>query len=99
VSIAKGLSKKSPNQAAVTSGLEQLASAFEVLENQLDGHTYLLGEDFTVADVNLASTIREPGESGVAGIDVIALTPFPKVARWLDRCSDRPANHRVAALP
>jgi glutathione S-transferase len=58
-------------EPAVTSGLEQLARAFNVLENQLDGRTCLLGDDFTVADVNLASTIREPGELGVAGIDVI----------------------------
>jgi glutathione S-transferase len=55
-------------------------------------------EDFTVADLNLASTLREPGEQGVADISVIDLTPFPKVTGWLDRCSDRAANRRVAAL-
>lgn len=99
VRIAKGLSKKSPDQDAVTSGLEELASAFGVLESQLDGHTYLLGEEFTVADINLASTIREPGERGVAGIAGIDLAPFPKVTSWLDLCSNRPASRRVAALP
>jgi glutathione S-transferase len=99
VSIAKGLSRKSPVQAKVTSGLEQLAAAFSVLEKQLDGRTHLLGEDFTVADVNLASTIREPGEKGVAGIPVIDLTRFPNITRWLDLCGDRAANRRVAALP
>ena len=99
VSIGKGLSKKSPDQAAVVSGLEQLAGAFRVLEDQLDGRAYLWGEDFTVADLNLASTIREPGEQGVAGIPVIDLAPFPKIARWLDRCGERSANRRAAALP
>ena len=97
--IAKGLSKKSSDQEAVTSGLEQLAGVFGVLETQLDGRAHLLGEDFTVVDVNLASTIREPGEQGVAGIDVIDLAPFPEVATWLDRCGDRPANRRIPALP
>jgi Glutathione S-transferase, C-terminal domain len=39
-----------------------LAGALGVLQNQLEGRTYLLGESFTVADLNLASTLREPGE-------------------------------------
>jgi len=98
VSIGRGFSKKSPDQAAVASGLEQLAAAFCVLEGQLDGRACLLGEVFTVADLNLASTIREPGEQGVAGIAAIELTSFPKVARWLDHCGDRHANRRVVAL-
>jgi glutathione S-transferase len=99
VSIDKGLSKNSPDGAAVTLGVEQLSKALSLLENQLDGRTYLLGEVFSVADINLVSTIREPGEQGVAGITAISLTPFPNVARWLDHCSDRPANRRVAAFP
>lgn len=99
VRIAKGLSKRSPDQPAVSQGLEQLACAFEVLETNLNNHAYLSGDDFTVADVNLASTIREPGEQGVSGIHEVDLAPFPKVAAWLDRCGDRSANRRVATLP
>jgi glutathione S-transferase len=49
-------------------------------------------------DLNLASTLREPGEEGISGIAAIDLAPFPNVAGWLDRCSARPANLRVAAL-
>jgi glutathione S-transferase len=98
INIAKGLSKKSSDPAAVASGLQQLAGALGVLQNQLDGGACLLGEDFTVADLNLASTLREPGEQGVADISVIDLAPFPKVTGWLDRCGDRAANRRVAAL-
>jgi glutathione S-transferase len=99
VGIAKGPSNKGPDQAAVSSELQQLAGAFRVLENQVDGRSYLLGETFSVADLNLASTLREPGEESVGGIDAIDLNPFPGIARWLDLCSQRPANRRVAALP
>jgi glutathione S-transferase len=99
VSIGRALSKKPRDEAAVSTGLEQLAAAFGVLENQLDGRAYLLGEEFTVADVNLAATIREPGEQGVSGIAAIELAPFPSIARWLDCCGERSANRRVAALP
>jgi glutathione S-transferase len=99
ISIARGLSNKAPDQAAVSSGLEQLAGAFRVLEEQIDGRTYLLGETFSVADLNLASVLREPGEDSVGGIDAIDLNPFPGIMRWLDLCSRRPASRRVAALP
>lgn len=96
--IAKGLSTQSPNQAAVASDLEQLAAAFRVLDDKLENSACLLGDAFTVADLNLASTIREPGEEGVAGIAAIEVAPFPNVVRWLNSCGERPANRRVAAL-
>jgi glutathione S-transferase len=99
VSIARGLSSKAPDQAAVASGLQQLAGAFAVLEQQIDRHAYLLGETFSVADLNLASVLREPGEDTIGGIDAIDLNPFPGIMRWLGLCSRRPANRRVAALP
>lgn len=98
VGIAGGLSPKSPDRARVSAGLEQLALALGVLEKHLDGRAYLLGEHFTAADVNLASTLREPGERGIASLEVIDLTPFPRVTRWLDLSCDRPAHRRVAAL-
>jgi glutathione S-transferase len=99
VSIARDLSNKGSDQAVVSSGLEQLAGAFRVLEGQIDGRTYLLGDTFSVTDLNLASILREPGEDSVGGIDAIDLEPFPGIVRWLDLCSRRPASRRVASLP
>jgi glutathione S-transferase len=99
VSIARGLSSKAPDQAAVAAGLEQLSSAFQVLEDQITGRTHLLGGAFSVADVNVASILREPGEDRVGGIEAIDLHPFPGIMRWLDLCAQRPASRRVAALP
>jgi glutathione S-transferase len=97
VSIAKGLSKKCPDPSAAVVGLEQLYAALRILEDRLNG-PYLLGNAFTVGDLNLASILREPGEDGVSGISTIDLAPFPNVARWLDCCSARPANSRVSSM-
>jgi glutathione S-transferase len=97
IRIAKGLSEKSPDPIAVAAELEQLSSALRILEDSLNDR-YLLGDDFTVADLNLASTLREPGEDGISGIAAIDLASFPNVGRWLDRCSARPANRRVASM-
>jgi len=98
ISIAKELSKQSSNPTAVAPGLEQLTAALRVLDDRLGNSRCLLGDAFTVADLNLASTIREPGEEGVAGIAAIEVAPFPNVLHWLDRCGERPANRHVATL-
>jgi len=97
VSIAKGFSKPSPDPSAATVVLEQFYAALHILEDRLSG-PYLLGDAFTVGDLNLVSILREPGEDGVSGISTIDLAPFPNVARWLDCCSARPANRRVDAM-
>jgi glutathione S-transferase len=96
VSIARGLSAKSPDPPAVAVALEQLGAVLRILEDRLH-QPFLLGDDFTAGDLNLASTLREPGEDGISGIAAIDLGPFPKVARWLDVCGARPANRRVAS--
>jgi glutathione S-transferase len=56
-----------------------------VLNGALEGRTYLLGDTFTVADLNLASVMSwaKPIKYDFA--------PFPNVAAWLDRCLSRPA--------
>ena len=46
---------------------------------------YLLGDDFTVADLNVASILAW---ARPAQIDI---SPFPKVAEWLKNCAERPA--------
>jgi glutathione S-transferase len=98
VSIAIALAKKPQDEEALTARLSQLAAALRILDDKLANSAHLLGEAFTVADLNLAATMREPGETGVADIEAIDLAPIANVARWLDRCGARPANRRVAKL-
>jgi glutathione S-transferase len=64
------------------SNFEQLCAALGILEDRLVG-PYILGDDFTVGDLNLASTLREPGEDGISGIAAMDPVPFPNVGRWL----------------
>ncbi len=60
-----------------------------VLEGTLVGRRYLLGADFTVADLNVAAILRW---AKVAGLD---FSSVPGVGRWLDDCFARPAYGRV----
>jgi glutathione S-transferase len=62
----------------------------KVLDGALAGQSYLLGEDFTVADLNVAAVISR-------AIDM-DMSATPRVGEWLKRCLDRPAARAAQAL-
>jgi GST-like protein len=66
---------------------------FEVLERQLGRHTYLAGDDFTIADI---ATWPWVGAYGWAGVSDEGL---PHLARWLALVGERPAVQRGRNLP
>ena len=70
--------------------LKVLEAPFKVLEGALAGRPYLLGEEFTVADLNVAAVI-----SRAVDMD---LSAAPRLARWLERCLERPAARTALAL-
>jgi glutathione S-transferase len=70
--------------------LKVLAPPFKVLDGALDGRSYLLGDAFTVADLNVAAVISR-------AIDM-DLSATPRVADWLKRCLERPAAREARAL-
>jgi glutathione S-transferase len=60
-----------------------------VLNEALAGHDYLVGNSFTVADLNVAG-ILVWGKMGR-----LNLSNHPEVARWFEACLARPAYGRV----
>jgi glutathione S-transferase len=79
--------QRDPGLAA--EGEAQLATPFGVLEGALRGRAYLLGESFSVADLNVASVL------GWAAIVRLDLGRWPLLAAWLGRCAERPAYRKV----
>jgi len=67
-------------------------AALEVMERHLDGHEYLAGEQFTIADIALYAYTQVAPE---AGFD---LGPYPAVGRWLERVGTQPGIVPMAAL-
>jgi glutathione S-transferase len=70
--------------------LKVLAGPFRVLDAAVARQHYLLGDDFTVADLNVAAVI-----SRAVDMDLSAV---PNLAAWLTRCLDRPAARTALAL-
>jgi glutathione S-transferase len=74
----------------VEKALAILAAPFAVLNRTLDGQAYLLGPDFSVADLNVAAVLARAHEMDLA--------KTPHVADWLRRCLDRPAGKKALGM-
>jgi glutathione S-transferase len=70
--------------------LKVLAAPFRVLDAAVARQQYLLGDDFTVADLNVAAVVSR-------AIDM-NLSAVPNLKSWLVRCLDRPAARKTLAL-
>ena len=70
--------------------LKVLAAPFKVLDAAVAEQDYLIGDDFTVADLNVAAVISR-------AIDM-DLSAVPNLSAWLARCLDRPAARDALAL-
>jgi len=70
--------------------LKVIAAPFKVLDAALAEKPYLLGGEFTVADLNVAAVI-----SRAVDMDLSAV---PNLKAWLTRCLERPAARAALAL-
>jgi glutathione S-transferase len=75
----------SRNPSAVAEAQKAVSKPFKVLNGALQGHDYLLGASFTVADLNVASVCTW------ARLIKFDFAPYPNVGSWLERCLSRPA--------
>lgn len=74
---------------AVTEAETAIARPLLVLDAKLGESAYLLGDSFTIADLNVASVLS------MASMVKCDLAPYPKVGEWLGRCVSRPAMARA----
>ena len=70
--------------------LAVLGTPFKILDRRLADQAYLLGDDFTVADLNVAGVIGRAIE--------MDLSQTPCLAAWLKRCLERPAAKKARSL-
>ena len=71
--------------AALNAAVAALAGPFAVLDGALANSAHLLGETFTVADLNVAAVLSW---AKIARHDFSSL---PRLQGWLDKCLERPA--------
>jgi len=78
------------DEALRDQALKILAAPFKVLDQAVAPQPYLLGDAFTVADLNVAAVI-----SRAVDMDLSAV---PHLKNWLHRCLERPAARAALAL-
>ncbi len=70
--------------------LKVLVAPFRVLDAAVAAQPYLLGPEFTVADLNVVAVISRAIEMDLGAV--------PNLKAWLTRCLDRPAARAALAL-
>ena len=81
--------KEQRDQTVIDNAVSSLERPLKVLDAHLAGRANLLGDAFTVADVNLA------GVMNLMKMVRIDCSAHGNVQRWLDACYDRPALARA----
>lgn len=72
--------------------VETLNAPMKVLDDHLHKSEYLLGNDFTIADLNVASVMS------FADFIQFDFSPTPTVQKWLQKCLKRPAQAKVGSM-
>ncbi|KAI0509721.1 glutathione S-transferase II [Xylaria bambusicola] len=67
---------------------------YGILNKRLEGRDYVVGNKFSIADINLLGWVNVARLAGI-----ILEEQFPNIGRWLDRCLERPAVRRGFAIP
>ncbi len=69
-----------------------------VLETRLAGRRFIMGDDYTIADIALIGWVRNLIGFYGAG-DLVAYHELKEVPAWLERCLARPAVQRGLEIP
>ena len=86
---ARGLMGVEQDSKGAAALVETLERPFRVFNEALADHDYLLGDEFSVADLNVASVLSWARPAGIDFADQ------PNVAAWLGRCLSREAAVRA----
>ena len=80
------------DQKVIESNLAKLPALLSVLNTSLEGKKYLVGNQFTLADLNTATVVSI---CPMVGED---LSNYPNVKSWLGGMTDRPAFQKYMSM-
>ncbi len=83
--VSEGLANTDAGQAVIEVAARLLRRPFKVLEQHLSENEYLVGNRFSVADINVAEVVR------YAQAHTPLFEANPALKAWLDRCQSRAA--------
>lgn len=69
-----------------------------VLETRLEGRQWIMGDEYTIADIAIFPWVRTLRDFYQAD-ELIGFEDFPRTVEWLDRCLARPASQKGLNIP
>jgi len=78
--------------------LDEAARLLGVIEGRLAERSYIMGEEYTIADIALWPWLRTINGFYEAG-ELVGINRFPKVLAYADRCQARPASKKAINIP
>ncbi|WP_419909826.1 glutathione S-transferase N-terminal domain-containing protein [Hoeflea sp.] len=69
-----------------------------VLDGRLAGRQWIMGDDYTIADIATFPWVRTVRDFYEAG-DAVGLNEFKNVTGWLESCMERPASVKGMTIP
>lgn len=76
---------KTNNEAVINKANTELERFLKIFDDYMEGKTYVVGEKFTVADINVATSIS------YASHTEYDFSRFKNITRWLEFVTSRPA--------
>jgi len=76
------------DRQAIEAAGETLKAPLKVLDDHLKGRHYILGNKFSIADLNVAAVLLG---ALLVGYDT---SPFPAMTKWFEKCVSRDAQQR-----
>ena len=80
------------NEKLIASAERQLARPLKVLDTELDGKNWLVGSEFSIADLNVSAVML------LLKMVKFDYSGYTNVTRWAEACYKRPALARAQAL-
>lgn len=76
------------DEAAMAQSKVEIERHLQVLDQQLTGHEYLVGDQYSLAEVSYTPFVQF--------LPLMEITPPPQVAAWVTRMLDRPSARQTA---
>jgi len=93
-----GGGKDLSDKAAHTRYKDETRRLLGVLDARLKGRTFIMGDEYTIADIAIWPWVRVLGGHYDAH-DMLGLDDFPEVMHWFGTCLERPASKIAVNVP
>ncbi|MCB1445620.1 MAG: glutathione S-transferase N-terminal domain-containing protein [Rhizobiaceae bacterium] len=78
--------------------IDEARRLIRVIEGRLQGRDYMMGGEYTIADIALWPWLRTIDGFYEAG-ELVGLKDFPRVLDYMQRCEARPASRKAVNIP